>query len=71
MKKGECEMSRSIKIVDNNQQLIGESMTASDTDILQYLAKGLKVIDKKTGDVITESDITSTMGVSDGELIME
>lgn len=64
-------MSRSIKIVDNNQQLIGESMTASDTDILQYLAKGLKVIDKKTGDVITESDITSTMGVSDGELIME
>ena len=64
-------MSRSIKIVDNNQQLIGESMTASDTDILQYLAKGLKVIDKKTGNVITESDITSTMGVSDGELIME
>ena len=69
--KGECKMSRSIKIVDNNQQLIGESMTATNTDILQYLAKGLTVIDKKTGDVITESDITSTMGVSDGELIME
>lgn len=64
-------MSRSIKIVDNNQQLIGESMTATNTDILQYLAKGLTVIDKKTGDVITESDVTSTMGVSDGELIME
>ena len=64
-------MSRSIKIVDNNQQLIGESMTATNTEILQYLAKGLTVIDKKTGDVITESDITSTMGVSDGELIME
>lgn len=64
-------MSRSIKIVDNNQQLIGESMTATNTDILQYLTKGLTVIDKKTGDVITESDITSTMGVSDGELIME
>ena len=64
-------MSRLIKIVDNNQQLIGESMTATNTDILQYLAKGLTVIDKKTGDVITESDITSTMGVSDGELIME
>ena len=64
-------MSRSIKIVDNNQQLIRESMTATNTDILQYLAKGLTVIDKKTGDVITESDITSTMGVSDGELIME
>lgn len=64
-------MSRSIKIVDHNQQLIGESMTATNTDILQYLAKGLTVIDKKTGDIITESDITSTMGVSDGELIME
>lgn len=64
-------MSRSIKIVDNNQQLIGESITATNTDILQYLAKGLIVIDKKTGDVITESDVTSTMGVSDGELIME
>ena len=63
-------MARSIKIVDANQNPIGELMTASDIDILKYLAKGLIVIDSKSGELITEADITSAMGVSDGELIM-
>ena len=64
-------MGRSVKITDQDDQLIGELMTASDTEILQYLAKGLKVFDTKSGSVITESDVTSTIGVADGEMIME
>lgn len=64
-------MSRSVRILGQDQQLIGELMTASDTDILKYIAKGLIVVDQKTGDVITEEDVTSSLGVSDGELIME
>lgn len=62
---------RSIQIFDTNQNPIGELMTASDTDILKYIAKGLVVVDKRSGEVITESMVTSTMGVSDGEIIME
>lgn len=64
-------MSRSIRIMDDNQQLIGELMTASNTDILAYLAKGLKVYDKKTGETITEEAVTEQLGVSDGGIIME
>jgi len=64
-------MSRSIRIMDDNQQLIGELMTASNTDILAYIAKGLKVYDKKTGEMITESAMTEELGVSDGGIIME
>lgn len=64
-------MSRPISIRDDKDQPIGELLTASDTDILKYLAKGLKVIDKQTGEVITESMITATLGVSDGEMILE
>lgn len=64
-------MTRSIKILDTDQKPIGELMTASDTDILKYLAKGLIVVDKKTGTLITESDVTNSIGVSDGEIIME
>lgn len=63
-------MGRPVKIVDQNNQLIGELMTASDTDILQYLSKGLKVVDVKTGDIVTESDVTATIGVADGEMII-
>jgi hypothetical protein len=64
-------MGRAIQILDENQKLIGELMTASDTDIVKYIAKGLRVVDKKTGEVITEADITPCMGVSDGEMILE
>lgn len=63
-------MDRAISIRDDKNQPIGELLTASDTDILKYLAKGLKVIDKQTGELITESMITGELGVSDGEMIM-
>lgn len=64
-------MSREVRIYDGNQQLIGELMTASNTDILKYLAKGLVVVDQKTGNVITESEMTNELGMSDGSVVME
>lgn len=61
---------RSIKILDQQHQPIGELMTATNTDILAYLAKGFIVEDRRTGQPITEADVSSSLGVSDGELIM-
>lgn len=63
-------MERSVKIYDQQQQPIGELMTATETDILKCLAKGFVVKDIKTGDLITEADVNSCIGVSDGGLIM-
>ncbi len=59
-------MTHSVKIMDTNNKLIGKLMTASDTDILKYLEKGFVVIDTKTGAYLTEEDVTSEIGVSDG-----
>jgi hypothetical protein len=64
-------MARSIVIKDSSGQDIGDLMTASNTDILTYLGKGLQVFDKKSGEQILEADVTAAMGVSDGEIIME
>ena len=64
-------MPRPIKILDANKQLIGELMTASDFDIIQYIAKGLTVIDTRSGDVITESDIVEQIGSSDCSIIID
>jgi hypothetical protein len=64
-------MNRAILIKDQNDQLVGELMAASETDILKYLAKGLKVIDKRTTECIQEADVVGTLGVSDGSIIME
>jgi hypothetical protein len=63
--------SRSIKILDDNSQLVGELMTASNTDILKYLSKGLKVVDARTNESITTEMVSSEIGVSDGEIILE
>ena len=41
-------------------------MTASSSDVLKFLNKGFKVINKMNGMELSESDVTSTVGVSDG-----
>lgn len=64
-------MTRPIKIVDSDRKPIGELMTATNTEILKYISKGFTVIDRRTGEVITESDVSEVLGVSDGEMIME
>lgn len=63
-------MEHSIRILDKSGQQIGELIKATDTEILQYIAKGFVVTDRKTGAVITESDISGSLGISDGEMIM-
>lgn len=62
-------MTHSIQIFSGDQ-CIGKLMTASDTDILTYLNKGLKVIDQKTGEEYTQESVTDTIGVSDGDIIL-
>jgi hypothetical protein len=56
----------SIDILDTCGKKIGELMTATQTDILRYIEKGFKVIDKCTGSEITSDVINSSIGVSDG-----
>ena len=63
-------MTHAVKIMDSNNKPIGELMTASDTDILTYLQKGFVVIDTKTGAYLTEEDITTELGVSDGAILV-
>lgn len=56
----------SIEIFDQNNKKIGELPTATSSEILQFINKGFIVIDRMTGTRMTESSITSTIGVSDG-----
>lgn len=56
----------SIQILDSSNKIIGELMTASSSDVLKFINKGFKVINKMNGMELSESDVTSTVGVSDG-----
>ena len=55
-----------LQIFDKNNDQIGELMTATPNDVLKYINKGFKVIEKSSGMQLTEDMVTSTMGVSDG-----
>jgi hypothetical protein len=63
-------MTHSIKIFCDDQP-IGELMTASNQDILAYLEKGMRVVDQQSGEEYTKESVTSAIGVSDGEIILE
>ena len=56
----------SIEIRVGNDKIIGELMTATTSDILKYLEKGFRVINKMTGCEMDQSSLTQTIGVSDG-----
>lgn len=56
----------SITILDQQGKKIGELMTATQTEILQFINKGFKVIDRMTGQELTETSMSSVIGVSDG-----
>jgi hypothetical protein len=58
--------SYSITILDQQGKKIGELMTATQTEILQFINKGFKVIDRMTGQELTEASMSSVIGVSDG-----
>ena len=55
-----------IQIIDKDGKLIGELMQASEADILKFINKGFRVINKATNTEIYESSLTETIGVSDG-----
>lgn len=56
----------SITILDQQGKKIGELMTATQTEILQFINKGFVVIDRMTGQELTEASMSSVIGVSDG-----
>lgn len=59
-------MTYQVDILDSSNNHIGELMTASDSDILKLINKGLIVINKSNGQVIQESAVVDSIGVSDG-----
>lgn len=59
-----------IKILDNDQKIIGEMMTASYSDITKFINKGFTVINIETNEKITLESMTDTMGVSDGGIVL-
>lgn len=60
------EPTFSINVFDKQGNKIGELMTATPAQILQFLNKGFDVIDRATGSKMSEEMVTSTIGVSDG-----
>ncbi len=56
----------SITILDQQGKKVGELMTATQTEILQFINKGFTVIDRMTGRELTEASMSSVIGVSDG-----
>lgn len=59
-----------IKILDNNQKVIGEMMTASCSDIAKFINKGFTVINVETGEKMTVESATEDLGISDGAILM-
>lgn len=60
----------SIRILDNNQKIIGEMMTATCSDITKFINKGFIVMNVETGEQITLESMNDSLGVSDGAIIM-
>lgn len=60
------EMSYSIIILDNHGKKVGELMTATSDEVIKLMNKGFIVIDRSSGISLTEQDVMSTVGVSDG-----
>ena len=60
----------SIRIYDNNQQFIGEMMTATCSDITKFINKGFVVMNIETGEQITIESMNQALGVSDGAILM-
>ena len=55
----------SITILDQSGKKIGELMTATQTEIMQFINKGFTVVDRSTGASITMDSLSSTIGVSE------
>mgnify|MGYP004547169761 FL=1 len=59
-------MTYSIIILDNHGKKVGELMTATSDEVVKFINKGFTVIDRASGISLTEQDVMSAVGVSDG-----
>lgn len=59
-------MTYSIIILDNHGKKVGELMTATSDEVIKFINKGFTVVDRASGISLTEQDVMSTVGVSDG-----
>lgn len=59
-------MSYSIIILDIHGKKVGELMTATSDEVIKFINKGFTVIDITSRVPLTEQDVMSTVGVSDG-----
>lgn len=59
-------MTFSIVIFDKKDKQIGELMNATQTQIITFINKGFRVVDRATHQDLTIEMITSMIGVSDG-----
>ena len=62
-------MTYAIQLFDNTHHIVGELMTASLSDILTYLNKGLIVIDKTTNQEFDKETVAQMIGVSDDAVV--
>ena len=46
-------------------QVVAELMTATANDVLKFIQKGFKVVDKYTKQELSESDVLSMVGMSE------
>jgi len=60
----------SIKIEDSSGKHVGQLMTASLSDIISLMDKGMTIIDTNTNTPFTREGIYSMMGVSDGVMVV-
>lgn len=59
-------MTYSIIILDIHGKKVGELMTATSDEVIKFINKGFIVIDLASHVSLTEQDVMSTVGVSDG-----
>lgn len=59
-------MTYSIIILDIHGKKVGELMTATSDEVIKFINKGFTVIDIASRASLTEQDVMSTVGVSDG-----
>ena len=59
-------MGYQIKIKDSSDKIIGEMMSADNSDILKFINKGMKVIDVQTNKELVKEELIQECGISDG-----
>ena len=63
-------MDYAIKILDDKDKIVGEMLSASYSDVAKFINKGFKVVDKTNGQELTLEQLDSSIGVSDGAMVL-